>query len=89
MPHSRSALKRVRQNSRRRAHNRAVRSTLRTQLKKLRQAIGRKSPEASSLLKQTTKLLDRAAARRIIHKNAAARYKSRLTRQQRSAAATT
>jgi small subunit ribosomal protein S20 len=77
-----SAVKAHRQTLRRTAHNRELRSTLRTGLKSIRQAIdaGEKD-KAKALLSDTFSIVDKMAAKGIIHDNAAGRYKSRLARQ--------
>lgn len=81
MAHSRSAKKRVRQNRERRLRNRHHRSRLRTAVKRLRAAVASGDEQASrDQLPRTLALLDRMAGRRVIHKNAAARTKSRLAR---------
>jgi len=81
MPNSRSAKKRVKQDTKRRTLNREQRSELRTQVKKLRAAVAAGDAEASRQeLRRTVKALDQAAAKGLIHKNTAARVKSRLTR---------
>ena len=77
-----SAVKNIRKNRRRNAVNVARRSRLRSQIKKLRSLVA--SKDASSARQELTKtlsLLDRSAGKGIIHRNAAARHKSRLTRQ--------
>ncbi len=76
MPNTKSAAKRLRQNLRQRAANKAVRSRLRTAVKKVRAA--QESSRAVELFREAAKLLDRAASRGIIHQNQAARSKSRL-----------
>ena len=86
MAHSKSAKKRVRQNEEQRLRNRRHRSRLRTAIKRLRAAAGAGDPESGAQnvpeaqLRETIALLDRMASRRVIHKNAAARTKSRLSR---------
>lgn len=81
MANHKSAEKRVRQNEKRNAINRANRSKLRTQIKKLRAALGTHDKSASAeLLSPTVSLIDKAVNKGIIHKNTAARYKSRLTK---------
>ena len=81
MAHSRSAKKRVRQNEERRLRNRHHRSRLRTAIKKLRAAAAAGDREASQeQLPRAIALLDRMASRGVVHKNAAARTKSRLSR---------
>ena len=74
-----SALKAHRQNVQRRERNRALRAQLRGALKRIRTAIDKDDLEtARAQLNDTVSLIDRMAAKRIIHDNAAARYKSRL-----------
>lgn len=81
MPNTASAKKRMRQDVVRRARNRSVKSALRTQLRKVREAIAAKRTDvAKTEYALLVKKLDRAAARRVIHPNAAARTKSRLAR---------
>jgi small subunit ribosomal protein S20 len=80
MPNHKSAKKRVRQNEKRRAVNRSNRSGLRTQIKKLRSAIGGTDQTLSlELLNPTVSAIDKAVNKGILHRNTAARYKSRLT----------
>ena len=81
MAHSKSAKKRVRQNEEQRLRNRHHRSRLRSAIKKLRAAVAAGDQDASKeQLPRTIALLDRMAGRRVIHRNAAARTKSRLSR---------
>ena len=80
MANHKSAEKRVRQTERRNQVNRRNRSRLRTQIKKLRAAIASGNPqEAQALLPQTVSIIDKAIQKGVLHKNAAARYKARLT----------
>lgn len=81
MAHSRSALKRWRQNLRRRARNKAVRSATRTYVKKAIAAIEQAAPNVVDVLREAQSALDRAAKKGVIHPNAAARRKSRLMRR--------
>ena len=75
-----SALKAHRQSLKNREHNRQYRSRLRTALKNVRTAIdGNDKAGAKSALREVVSLIDKLAAKGIIHKNAAGRYKSRLT----------
>ena len=79
MPNTNSAKKRLRQNVTRRDRNRAMKSTMRTQIKKVRQAVEAGDVEkAEAEFREAAKKLDRAGARSLIHRNAAARTKSRL-----------
>lgn len=81
MANHKSAEKRVRQNIKRNEINRGNRSKLRTQIKKLRAALSGNDKKASGeLLNPTVSLIDKAINKGIIHKNTAARYKSRLTK---------
>ena len=81
MPNSESAKKRLRQSEVRNARHRSTRSTVRTQVKKLRAAVAAGSVEESeTALRLATKKLDKAAAKGVIHKNTAARTKSRLSK---------
>lgn len=74
-----SALKRARQTAKRTANNRANTSTLRTQVRSLREAIekGDKSAAEQSY-RQTVSALDKAIQKGTLHENTASRYKSRL-----------
>lgn len=82
MANHKSALKRIRQNAKRRDYNRAFRSRARTFVKKAKIAIGssdvKSAEEATRLAIQD---LDKAASKGIIHKRNAARRKSRLMKQ--------
>jgi small subunit ribosomal protein S20 len=72
----------VRQNEKRRIRNRSHRSRLRSQIKKLRQALEASSlDEARKLLPETASLVDVMVKKGIIHENAGNRYKSRLARR--------
>jgi len=79
MPHSTSSRKRVRQNEKRRQRNQAVKSTVRTHIKKVRAAIASgDAAKAEQELKLAAKRLDKAAGAKVIHKNQASRKKARL-----------
>lgn len=81
MANHKSAQKRVRQNAKRNEINRSNRSKLRTQIKKLRSAVAASDKKLSGeLLNPTVSTIDKAVNKGIIHKNTAARYKSRLTK---------
>ena len=76
-----SVLKRIRQTERRTAVNRANRSRLRTEIKKLRKALDEgKAEEAQTLLRPTLRTIDRMIQKGVLHSNTADRYKSRLSR---------
>lgn len=76
MPNIKSAEKRLRQNVKRRLRNMAVKSAMKTAIKKALSAKG-----ADAALRAALSAIDRAAAKGVIHKNAAARKKSRLVKK--------
>lgn len=81
MPHTRSAKKRLRQGEKRRLHNRAVIKSIKLQIKNVQAAstagdVEKLRTEFRLIVKQ----LDKAAQRRIVHPNLAARKKSQLAR---------
>ena len=73
----------------RRLRNQAVRSAIKTYVKKTRSAIDGGAEEGTTLLQTTSSLVDKAAKKGIIHKNAANRRKSRLARRLNAARAET
>ena len=80
MPNTSSAKKRMRQDSVRRLRNRSAKANLRSQLRKVRAAIAaKKLDESVAEFKTLVSKLDKAARRNVIHANAAARTKSRLS----------
>ncbi len=80
MPNTKSATKRLRQSVDRRAQNRSLRSDVRTQCRKVSSAIKAADVErAEAEFRLATKKLDRAGVRNIIHRNAVARLKSRMS----------
>jgi len=80
MPNTKSAIKRLRQNVVRRARNRSIKRAIRTQCRKVREAVMAGDVErAETEFRLAAKGLDRAGARNIVHRNAAARIKSRLS----------
>jgi small subunit ribosomal protein S20 len=85
-----SALKAHRQNVKRREHNRQLRTRLRSALRDIRAAIDTGDPKnVKDALRATISLVDKMAAKGLIHRNTAGRYKSRLSTRvaKRSAAA--
>jgi small subunit ribosomal protein S20 len=81
MPHTRSAKKQLRKNEKRRLRNRATVKAIKTQIKKVQSAAD--AGNLDELKKQydlAAKRLDKAAAKRVIHPNLAARKKSQLAR---------
>ena len=80
MPNTKSAEKRLRQNAVRRARNRSVKRAVRTQCRKVREAVLAGDVErAETEFRVAAKRLDQAGAKNIIHPNSAARIKSRLS----------
>ena len=76
---TKSGQKAHRQNIKRREHNRSLRSTLRSGLRAIRKALDAKDIDgAKKQLSATQSLVDKMASKGIIHRNTAARYKSRL-----------
>ncbi len=80
MPNRTSSKKRLRQSLERRTKNRSTKSSIRTQVGKVRAAIAAGDAEAGQAEFQlAARKLDKAASTNVIHKNAAARTKSRLS----------
>ena len=83
-----SAMKAHRQTVKRTAHNRELRSRLRTGLKAIRSAIDAgEMDRAKAALNDTFSMIDKLSAKGIIHDNAAGRYKSRLAKRVRAKSA--
>ena len=79
MANHKSALKRAKQNLKRRARNRALRSTLGTAIKKYRGLLASQDAEAAQAgFVGVQKVIDKAVTKGVIHKNNAARKKARL-----------
>lgn len=76
LPNTKSALKRLRQSQRRRAANKAKLSRLKTAIKRVRLAT--EPDPASKAFRHAARLLDRAVSQGLVHRNTAARNKSRL-----------
>ncbi len=77
-----SAKKRVRQTEKRTARNKHVRTTVRTVLKKVRDAVAKGDKKAATeALAAAVKRVDQAVSKGVYHKNAGSRYVSRLTAQ--------
>ena len=77
MANHKSSLKRIRQEEKRRLHNRYYGKTMRNAVRKLRATT--EKAEASSMLPKVVKMLDKLAKTNIIHKNKASNLKSKLT----------
>lgn len=75
-----SARKAARQSEKRRQHNASLRSELRSAIKRVKKAIDAGDKDAArAVLRESTSALDSIADKKIIHKNKAARHKSRLS----------
>jgi small subunit ribosomal protein S20 len=81
MPHTKSAKKALRKNQKRRQHNRGIKKAIKLQVKKVLEVAGEGNAEQlRTEYNLAAKRLDKAAARRVIHPNLAARKKSQLAR---------
>jgi len=81
MPHTKSAKKNLRKSDKRRRHNRVAKKDIKLQLKSFDEALEGPLDKLREEFKKAAKRLDKAAARRIIHPNMAARKKSQLALQ--------
>ena len=82
MPNIKSAIKRVKTSDEHRAHNASVKSAMRTAVKNVEALVTNNDLEnAKGALVEASKKLDKAARNGLIHKNAAARQKSRLAKK--------
>ena len=88
MPNTKSAKKHLKQSIKRNARNKSVKSRLRNEMKNVRTAItaGKLEDAAKEIVTAQT-ILDRAASRGVIHKNKAARLKSRMSKNLKAAKA--
>lgn len=80
MANTKSALKRMRSNMRKRLRNRMILSRTRTAMRRAREALAAGQPD-ETLIREAIRQLDRAAAKGVIHRNNAARRKSRLMKR--------
>ncbi len=87
MAHSKSALKRWRQNEAHRERNKTTRTGARTAVKKAHTAIASGADDAQAAIAEASSILDRAKKGNVVHKNAVARHKSRMARQLNKVAA--
>ena len=88
MPTSTSAAKRLKQNKKRRMHNRIAKKIIRTLTKRMMTAVSAKEFEkAETDFRLTTAKIDKAGVRRVLHPNTAARRKSKLAREYKAAVA--
>jgi len=86
LPNIKSAIKRVEVSKRKNLRNRMIKSSMKTSLKKFDTAVAAGSA-SSELLSATSSAIDRAAAKGVIHKNAANRKKSRAAKRMNKAQA--
>jgi small subunit ribosomal protein S20 len=81
MAHHKSAIKRIRQNEKRRMYNRYWKSTMRTAIKQVRKAVEANDLEKARIaMREATSTIDHVASKGVIHKNTASRNISRLAR---------
>ena len=79
MAHLKQSKKRIRTNEKARVRNKTQRSAMKTAIKRSTAAVG--TPEAKASLSEAQSRIDKAAKKNVIHKNAAARKKSRLSKR--------
>lgn len=80
MPHTRSAKKNLRKTEKRRLRNRAAKRAVKTHIKRFQEALDGPIEQLRTEYNMAAKKLDKAAAKRIIHPNLAARKKSQMAR---------
>ncbi len=81
MPNIKSAIKRVQLNKLQNTKNTAARSALKTTIRRFEEAVVNNAETAAEALQKASRALDKAAAKGLIHKNKAARKKSRLAKK--------
>ncbi|KKK33137.1 30S ribosomal protein S20 [Mesobacillus campisalis] len=81
MPNIKSAIKRVKVSEKNNAQNTTAKSAMRTAVKKAEAAIANNDAEATAAFAAAASKLDKTAAKGLIHKNAAARKKSRMMKK--------
>jgi small subunit ribosomal protein S20 len=88
MPNTPSAIKRLKQNVKRRLHNRIVKKVIKTYTKRTLAAVAEKEfDKAEADFRLTVAKIDKAGVRRVLHPNTAARRKSRVARDYKAAVA--
>ncbi|MGB9081907.1 MAG: 30S ribosomal protein S20 [Desulfuromonadaceae bacterium] len=81
MAHHKSAIKRIKQSAKKTARNRHVSSTLKTYIKRVREAVEAKDKDAAvAALKVAIPVIDTTATKGVIHRSTASRSVSRLTK---------
>ncbi len=86
LPNIKSAIKRVKVNAKKNLRNRMVKSSTKTTVKKFEAAVASDLQQAPALLNASFSALDKAAAKGVLHKNAANRKKARLAKKLAKAA---
>ena len=81
MANNKSALKRIKTSAARTARNRRIKSTVKTAVKKFQEAAAQAPEESREALIKAQKTIDKAVSKGVLHKNSAARKKSRLTKK--------
>jgi small subunit ribosomal protein S20 len=81
VPNIKSAIKRVELTKARARKNAAAKSTLRTTLRRFEESLSTDADTAKVALSKATRALDKASSKGLVHKNMAARKKSRLTKR--------
>ncbi|MGB9375706.1 MAG: 30S ribosomal protein S20 [Jiangellales bacterium] len=81
MANIKSQKKRILTNEKARARNKAVRTSVRSQVRKFREAADAGSADAVALAREATKALDKAASKGVIHKNQAANRKAAIAKR--------
>ncbi len=81
MPNIKSSIRSVKTDAERRVHNNSLKSELKTYTRKVEETVAAgNNDEAKALLEKAASCIDKAASKGVIHKNTAARKKSRLAR---------
>ncbi len=82
MPNIKSAIKRVRQNEKRRLRNKALKTRVKTEVKRVLTALeeGKDEQEVRALLRNALRMIDKVGSKGVFHKRTVARKKSRLAR---------
>jgi len=78
MPNIKANVKHLRQSIRRKVRNKAIRTNVKTVVKKALEATTTGAPEASQLVGEAVRMIDKAESKGVLHKNTAARKKSQL-----------
>lgn len=88
MPNIKSAVKRVKTTKRKTEENKTKRSEMRTAIRSFREAVAANSDDKKELMVAAVKKVDKAASRKLIHKNTASRRKSKLMKAYNASQAT-